>query len=298
MTKLINQINALSNRQYPQSFLIQKPLWGTLAFTIILLLFAVIYQPLSIHEARSFSFSSTVLIYTLLISASVFAVAVIIKNTNCFSKKEVWTVRKEIASIIIILSCIGISAYFAGFVLEDPDSRWNMNTFLDSFFRSVLIGIIPVLFPSLLNIRFAFTPDIFQEYQIKGSTNKRKSPEQLIHIKSKAKKEELSFMPGEFIYAESEGNYVVFHLIREERSSEVTIRNSISDIEHQLTVIPFFMRTHRAFIVNAAKVISKKGNSLGYQLKLEGSNNKIPVSRHNTGKFDELIRQFHLSIHH
>jgi DNA-binding LytR/AlgR family response regulator len=105
-------------------------------------------------------------------------------------------------------------------------------------------------------------------------------------------------MPGEFIYAESEGNYVVFHLIREERSSEVTIRNSISDIEHQLTVIPFFMRTHRAFIVNAAKVISKKGNSLGYQLKLEGSNNKIPVSRHNTGKFDELIRQFHLSIHH
>lgn len=298
MTKLTNQIKAFFNRQYPQSFLIQKPLWGTLAFTIILLLFAGIYQPLRIHEARSFSFSFTVLIYTLLISASVLIIAVIIKRTNCFSKNEVWTVTKELASILIVLSFIGLSAYFAGFVLENPDSRWNMTTFLDSFSRSVLIGLIPVLFPSLLNIRFAFTPDIFQEYQIKAPANQQESSEQLIHIKSKAKKEELSFLPGEFIYAGSDGNYVVFHLIRQDRTSEVTIRNSISEIEQQLSVIPFIMRTHRAFIVNTGKVISKKGNSLGYQLKLKGSNNIIPVSRQNTRKFDELIHQYHLSIHH
>jgi DNA-binding LytR/AlgR family response regulator len=78
----------------------------------------------------------------------------------------------------------------------------------------------------------------------------------------------------------------------------VIIRNSISEIEQQLAGIPYFMRTHRAFIVNLGKVISKNGNSLGYQLKLKGSNHIIPVSRQNTQIFDELTRKFLLSIHH
>jgi DNA-binding LytR/AlgR family response regulator len=91
---------------------------------------------------------------------------------------------------------------------------------------------------------------------------------------------------------------VVFHLIREEKTSRVIIRNSIREIEQQLAGITYFMRTHRAFIVNLGKVISKNGNSLGYQLKLEGSNHTIPVSRQNTQIFDELTRKFLLSIHH
>lgn len=298
MDKQINRIKAFLSRQYPRTFLVQKPLWGTLTFTVILVLFAAVYQPLRIHGARSFSFNFTLLLYSLLIAAGVFIMAVIIKRTNCFSKDEVWTVKKELISIVIILVCIGLSAYFAGFIIEDQGPRWNLATFFDSFSRAVLVGIIPVLFPSLLNIRFAFTPEIFQEYQIKGQTRQEGTTEQLIHIKSKAKKEKLSFRAGEFIYAESEGNYVIFHLIKQEKSIEVVIRNSISEIEQQLAVIPYFMRTHRAFIVNLEKVISKSGNSLGYQLKLKGSNNIIPVSRQNTQLFDDLTRQFLLSIRH
>jgi predicted Co/Zn/Cd cation transporter (cation efflux family) len=204
--QLINQIRVLFKRQYPQSFLIQKPLWGTVAFTIILFLFATVYKPLGMHGARAFSFNFTVLLYTLIISTSVYMMAVIIKKTNCFSKSEVWTVSKELVSIAMILACIGVAAYFAGFIVENRDSRWNLTTFFDSFTRSVLIGIVPVLFPSLLNIRFAFTPEVFQEYQRRVQNSQKETAAELIHIQSKAKKEELSFMPDELIYAESEGN--------------------------------------------------------------------------------------------
>lgn len=297
MNNQIKQIKAFFNRQYPQNFIVQKPFWGALAFIIILFLFAVTYQPLRIHEARSFSFSFTILLYGLLISICVFIVAATIKRTNCFSKNEGWTVSKELFSILIILTSIGLSAYFAGFIIENQGERWNLTTFLDSFTRSVLIGIVPVVIPSLLNIRFAFTPEIFQEYQTNSQSRRKETTERLIQIESKAKKEELSFLTDEFIYAESEGNYVVFHLIRQERKFKVTIRNSISDVEQQLTTIHRFMRTHRAYIVNLGKVISKKGNSLGYQLKLKESNNIIPVSRQNIKKFDELSQQFLLSIH-
>jgi len=158
--------------------------------------------------------------------------------------------------------------------------------------------IVQTILQKEINIRFAFTPEIFQEFQIKRQYKQEETTEELIHIKSKAKKEELSFLSDEFIYAESEGNYVVFHLVKQEKTFEVIIRNSIREIEQQLAGIPYFMRTHRAFIVNLGKVISKNGNSLGYRLKLKGSNHIIPVSRQNTPIFDELTRQFLLSIHH
>ena len=298
MNKAIKQIKALLNRQFPQSFLIQKPFWGAFALFIILFFFVVIYHPLQVHGARSFSFSFTMLIYCLITSVLVMVIALILKRTKCFSKKEVWTLSNEFFSVVIILTGIGLSSYFAGFIMENPGSRWNLSTFLDSFFRSVMIGIIPVLFPSLLNIRYAFTPETFQEYMNKGQDNQKETADELICIKSKARKEELSFYPGEFIYAESEGNYVVFHLIKDDRTFEVIIRNSISQVEQQLAIVPYFMRIHRAFIVNLEKVSAKSGNSLGYQLKLEGTNNLIPVSRQNVQKFDQMIRQFLLSIHH
>lgn len=297
MNILMNKVVVLFNRQYPQSFLIKQPFWGTIFFFTILFFFVVVYQPLRIHGARSLSLSFTMLFYCLLVSVGVFGVSLIIKRTNCFSKNELWIVSKELFSIVIILIVIGITAFFAGFLIEYQDSRWNLATFFDSFSRSLLIGLIPVLIPSLLNIRYAFTPEIFREYHFEGQNRNEEESGKVIKIESKAKKEELSFLPDEFVYAESEGNYVVFHLIKQDKLSEVIIRNSINEIEHQLSVIPYFMRTHRAYIVNFNRVISTKGNSLGYQLKLNGSNQIIPVSRAKTSKFDDLTKQFILSIH-
>lgn len=292
------KLMAILNRPFPMSFLIQKPYWGILSFFIILYIFVVLYHPLGIHETVAFSFSFTMLIYCLLISLMVLGMSILIKRNNAFSKTKIWTVSKEISSIILLLTTIGISAFLFGFMMEDSSSRWNMSTFIDSFFRAVAIGVIPVFFPSLLNIRYAFTPEIFSEYKSNEQNSSNKNNEPLIQIESKAKKEELSFYPNEFIYAESEGNYVVFHLMKESGKNDVMIRNSISNIESQLQSKPFLVRIHRAFIVNLKKVSSKKGNSLGYQLEIKGSNKPLPVSRQNTKKFDELSQKFLLSTHH
>jgi DNA-binding LytR/AlgR family response regulator len=71
------------------------------------------------------------------------------------------------------------------------------------------------------------------------------------------------------------------------------IRNSINNIEQQLSGIPYFLRIHRAFIVNLKKVRSKQGNTLGYLIKLAGPEFKIPVSRKNTRIFNELSALYH-----
>jgi Response regulator of the LytR/AlgR family len=96
------------------------------------------------------------------------------------------------------------------------------------------------------------------------------------------------------MYAESDGNYVVFYLNKNNLVKKEIIRNSINNIEQQLSEIPYFLRTHRAFIVNLKKVRNKQGNTLGYQIKLSDSEFKIPVSRKNTEIFNKLLAQYHI----
>ena len=101
----------------------------------------------------------------------------------------------------------------------------------------------------------------------------------------------LAFQADELLYAFSDGNYVVFHLVRENDIQSVRIRNSISEIENQLSDIPFYFRCHRGFIVNLNMVASKKGNASGYLLKLKHGHDTIPVSRKNTHLFRQLMQE-------
>ncbi len=289
MKEVKNPIKHLLLKPFPQNFLTRNPFWGAFTFFVILFIFVVLYRPLEVKETDFLNFHFTMLIYCAIISLSELVVAVVISRTNCFTRKGNWTIANELLSIVMLLTSIGISAYLAGFIMESPASRWNFPTFFDSFYRSVLIGAIPVFLPSLLNIRYAFAPQTFQDYESKWQNNSNEIPEKLINIRSKAKKEHLSFYPSEFIYAESKGNYVIFHLIKQDKSIEVTIRNSITEIQRQLAAIPNFMRIHRAFIVNLKKIKSRKGNALGYSLTLMGCNDIISVSRQNAREFEQMM---------
>lgn len=287
MARVKDQIKEILFRSFPQNLLIRRPYAGALFFFTVTFVFVVIYRPLNAHESGSFSFILTMVAYCAIVAIIELLIAMAISRMNCFSPKGIWTIANELLSVIIILTGIGISAYLAGFVMEPAASRWNFSTFIDSFSRAIMIGIIPAILPSLANIRYAFALDTFQSYEIKDKT--KDDQEVLINIESKAKKEHLNFYPDEFIYAESDGNYVVFHLIRNGNSVDVTIRNSISEIEKQLSTIPTFMRTHRAFIVNLNKITSRRGNSLGYRLTLKDCSDVVPVSRVNVLKFDQRI---------
>ena len=128
--------------------------------------------------------------------------------------------------------------------------------------------------------------------EINTTISIKKTSEEIINISSKLKKEELNFYPSQFVYAASDGNYVDFYLEQNDQIIKETIRNSISSIEQQLSEIPYFIKTHRAFIVNLKKVQKRQGNALGYHLKLEGTKLEIPVSRQKIQIFNQRIEQF------
>jgi hypothetical protein len=281
------------NKRYPQNYIIKNPLCGSLVFLGFCLFFFIIYKPLQIHESRFFGIDITVATYCLIMAIPLFLLIRVLKRVKCFSNADEWTIFKELLFIVLLLLGIGIIVYFSGFLLEPPSQRWNLPTFFDSVFSAFLIFSVPLGFFSIINYRYLLVSDIIKHFNTDSGLSSPEPAEQVIRIGSQLKKEELTFLPSQFLYAESDGNYIVFHLNIENQIKKKIIRNSISNVEQQLSAIPFFFRTHRAYIVNLKSVCSQKGNSLGYRLKLSGTDSEIPVSRQKTHDFDITLGRYH-----
>ncbi|MCF8360163.1 MAG: LytTR family transcriptional regulator [Prolixibacteraceae bacterium] len=273
--------------KYPQNYIIRRPVTGTFILFLFSIGFTLLYHPMNTHKSIYFSFEFTMLLYSLSNAVVAGLSIFILKKIPFFSKIENWTIGKEIASIYIVLQILGIAIYFLGFAIEQQsnEGRWNLFTFLDSCKHSFLIYIFPFAFFSIVNYKFLFlnfesTINKFQE---------EKHQKHTINIRSQLKKESLSFQANELLYAVSDGNYVVFHLYKNNELKKIPVRNSISDIETQLKDIPSFLRCHRGFIVNLSMVESKKGNSSGYLLRIKHCKNVIPVSRNKTKRFNQFM---------
>jgi hypothetical protein len=291
---MLPQIHKWLNYKYPQNFILRNPLRGSLIYSVFCFIFMLLYRPLRTHESQYFGYPVTMAIYMFTSAISVYILIHIIKSFSFFSGKKQWTFIKEVLSLLIVLTGTGITIYFMAFLLEVPANRWNLHTFVDSCKYGFLIGIIPLGFFTLVNYRHLFLIEVSQDFGYENQQGETipSVKEEKIQISSRLKKEELSFSPQQFIYAESDGNYVIFHLIDKDQYQTKLIRNSMYEIDRQLSRITYLTRIHRAFIVNVMKVKSKKGNAMGYMLKLYGTDTEIPVSRQKVKTFDQLLKQF------
>jgi hypothetical protein len=286
--------NKLLNNYYPQNYIFRHPVTGALIISLFIFGFSALYKPSDSHASGTLSYEETMAVYSLIAGISVIMYIRILKYFSWFRDINSWTAIKELLSVLFVLSGTGITVYLMGFLIEVPADRWNLRTFLNSFKNVFSVGIIPFAFFMAANYQYLFSRAAKKGEDNNVTTGAGSEPhEDQIHISSQLKKEELSFYPGQFLYAESDGNYVVFYLNDENLVKKQIIRNSIRNIEQQLSGIPYFMRTHRSFIVNLKKVTSKQGNILGYQLKLNATEFKIPVSREKTRIFDARFAKFH-----
>lgn len=274
--------------KYPQNYIIKNPLQGSAVLFVFSFLFALIYHPLNTHESFFFGFELTMFVYTLATAIASILLILILKKVPFFSETEKWTLGKELLSIYLLLQFMGVVIFLLGFLIESPslESRWNLPTLLDSCKHTFLIYIFPFVFFSAASYKFLF---LNFESTIKHFQDEKKL-QLRVDIRSRLKKESLSFLANELLFAVSEGNYVVFHLLQEQKIKKIPIRNSISEIEKQLQDIPFFFRCHKGFIVNLNRVKSKKGNSSGYLLKIQHCEDTLPVSRKNTRQFDQRMQ--------
>lgn len=287
-----NKLHKWLQNKYPQNFIIKKPYLGAIIVALFSFIFALLYHPLNIHSAKGLSYETTIALYCLTVTIPLVLFLKLLKKTRYFAEEDDWTFFKELSSIAIILFAIGVCNYFMAFIIEEPSDRWNLPTFLDSCKSASMVVIIPFIFFTIINYQYLLhSRTMNRNHILEYDKLVNKDIEQKINISSNLKKDDLSFYPNDFLYAESDGNYVIFYLRENKKTKKRIIRNSISNIEKQLSDQPLILRTHRAFIVNAKKVTKKQGNTSGYRLTLQGADEPIPVSRQNTSIFDKVWKQ-------
>lgn len=142
----MRRVFKIFTKNYPQNFIIGKPFPGTLIFILFCFAFLVLYRPLKTHESHSFSYVITMAIYQGILLVPIFFVIKLLKKIRYFSNQDEWTFLKEILAIMIVLSAMGITIYFTGFLMEEPGGRWNLATFFNSCISAFLIGIVPFYF--------------------------------------------------------------------------------------------------------------------------------------------------------
>ncbi|PLX02846.1 MAG: hypothetical protein C0595_09265 [Marinilabiliales bacterium] len=275
--------------KYPQNYIIEKPVTGAFILFVFILGFTIIYQPLEAQKSQWFNFEITIFLYSFITSFTAWLTIILLKKVRFFSGTNNWSILKELIAVYLVLQVMGIAIFLAGFIFESSTevSRWNFTTFFDSCKYSFLIGILPFAFFTAKNYRHRFQKS--ESFELRN--NNKEEDEILININSNLKKESLTFRANEFLFVTSDGNYAIFYLYRNNEIKKVSIRNSISKIEKQLSEFPNFFRCHRAFIVNINKVVTKKGNALGYLLNIANCDIKVPVSRQKVKIFDSLLNK-------
>ncbi|MDA3911241.1 MAG: LytTR family DNA-binding domain-containing protein [Bacteroidales bacterium] len=108
-----------------------------------------------------------------------------------------------------------------------------------------------------------------------------KPKENLVTVRGKGKKDQLSFHHEAFVYAQSEGNYMKIFYFSEKGGlleSEM-LRLSIQDLLKQLSGLDDIVRIHKSFVFNFSQAYVLIGNSRRANLKILALDIEIPVSR-------------------
>lgn len=111
----------------------------------------------------------------------------------------------------------------------------------------------------------------------------------MLSLKDEQGKAVMTIDPENLLLIKAEDNYVQVFYTTGNDLKKLLIRNSIKSLAAQLEGLGF-ARTHRSYVVNAAKVILFKKNARGYYTFLAGLDNmEVPVSASYLQAFSNLV---------
>ena len=161
----------------------------------------------------------------------------------------------------------------------------NTDLTLYILFKAFLVSLLPVIILNILykNKSLEHVIEIIQDknrlYQIKIQELENNGAKELVTIYSEGKSSKLSVRYSDIISVQSADNYVEIYYLDNEIVEKKLIRNTLKNIEEQLSKHPEFIRCHRTSLVNMSHVAKLERNYGSYQLKMKNIDLELPVSR-------------------
>ncbi len=254
-----------------------------LGITLFIFLFLWGFQPFEI-SAYSGNILHLVLGYaavTFLVT-SLFYIVLPSIFPNYF-RAEDWTTGKELLHISLMLLCLGFFNLWYSSQIGILRFSWQGWLYFQSY--TLAVGVFPLVFLVFFNERIkyaqhhALSDEIMQE---KTPTITEATPESPITLTASNGKTVLEIAADRICYIKSEANYVEVFYRQEEALKKELIRNTLTAMETQLSVVSDFFRCHKSYLVNMQLVERVSGNAQGLKLHLSEVEQVIPVSRkHN-----------------
>lgn len=245
-------------------------------------LFLILFQPFGLHSWLHPQKWLMLSIYGLITVAIMLLWRLIRLRSQHHKKDEQWTLGKEVLSIFLLISSIGLAnwLYSSYLGLAQLNSRHLLNymgmTFLIGIFPSIFIP----LFNYILKLKQHSQRSLLVNQQLKASPGPQDDRENLISLSSENGKDIFYYQHNHIYFIQSTDNYAtIFHLSPEHSGFKKSmIRSSLNRLEGQLSQTSI-KRCHRSYLVNLALVDSVSGNAQGYRLHLSDELESIPLSR-------------------
>ena len=200
-----------------------------------------------------------------------------------------WTVGKYVLNLLglFLLIAVGVCSWVAW--LSGNSWGWKL------FFYSLLWVLLLAPFPTVLFVMWNYNARLKHNLQealaLNAALARNASPareempgtgitDAVLHFQGTTR-ESLQVRASDFLYAESEGNYVrvTYRTDKGGKPAQRLLRITLKQAEEAASACPSVVRCHRAFLVNLDKVTGIAGNSQGCRLHLSGCDAELPVSR-------------------
>ena len=250
--------------------------------SLFVALFLIVFQPFGIHMMEGKNKILTLSGYGLVTFIVLFINLIVIESIfPKFFNERNWTIWKEFTWLIWIIFSIGLgNALYTDYIVDY--FLFNFMFFVNFQIITVAIGLIPTTILIISKQKYLLKKHLTSANDLNKKIIQSKTginEPLLIRFYADNDKDFIEFNNDEFYFIESSGNYVEIYLFIDDKIIRKTYRSTLKRALDFFNNIPEIVQCHRAFIVNANKIISAKGNSQGLRLSIENCDYEVPVSR-------------------
>lgn len=238
-------------------------------------------------------------VFSTIVGITVFLSGLILKRCLRKTIKENWLIKNEILTYFFVITMISME-FFALFWIINPSAD-KFDLFLLVVLRTLAISFFPVLILVLyeqnhhqkIKRRQAELLNLELQNGQSGLLQEKLSPlsPAKIMLIGENRKAALHIEPADLYFIRSEGNYVEVFYQQNQKVHKELVRNSLKAMEDQLSSADFY-RCHNRFLVNLRHIQKVVGNARNLDLVLEGTDEKVPVSRSKSETLLQLFQQY------
>lgn len=285
---MINRSAKLLQRSYPLPNEGNMP-WQTAGiFGVFVGLFLFLFQPFGLAELNHPQKHWYILGYGLVTSFLMVLNVVLMRGSlPAWYQEESWTIGKEIAwgmgnVLVIALANWIYSVWWLNFA-------WTIDNLLFFVFATFGIGILPMSFLVLWNANRLLRKHLAEArvLQTQQAVLPTIPENKLLLLVADNEKDRLELPVNDLLFMRSADNYVEILYRSGKEVKRALLRATLSRFAKQVEHQPNLMRCHRAFVVNLRRIEGFSGDSQGYKLKMEGSDDQVSVSRRYIPPFRE-----------